>query len=209
MISIRRQSPRAGLDTKPDISFLHPAGEITAPQAASPRFFTSEFTSPKRNLFHCIPSGIGLILSATAMDPEAAIAQAVRQEPAGVQTRPERLAVELPDPNHPDLAKILTETLDNWKPFGLTFSGGGIRSATCNLGVLQAREDLGLLRCVDYLSHLETEWTHPGNKGWKALFETWANSSTLWEVYKSSRGAYGSRFREFCGKRLGFPKKEP
>jgi len=36
--------------------------------------------------------------------------------------------------------------------FGLAFSGGGIRSATFNLGILQALERLGALRHVDYLS---------------------------------------------------------
>jgi hypothetical protein len=35
---------------------------------------------------------------------------------------------------------------------GLAFSGGGIRSATFNLGVLQTMAHLGLLRRVDYLS---------------------------------------------------------
>lgn len=35
---------------------------------------------------------------------------------------------------------------------GLCFSGGGIRSATFNLGVLQALAELKLLRCFDYLS---------------------------------------------------------
>jgi hypothetical protein len=35
---------------------------------------------------------------------------------------------------------------------GLAFSGGGIRSATFNLGVLEALKDLDLLRRIDYLS---------------------------------------------------------
>ncbi len=35
---------------------------------------------------------------------------------------------------------------------GLSFSGGGIRSATFNLGVLQALADFGLLKYFDYLS---------------------------------------------------------
>ena len=35
---------------------------------------------------------------------------------------------------------------------GLAFSGGGIRSATFNLGVLQALAQARLLRCVDYVS---------------------------------------------------------
>lgn len=38
------------------------------------------------------------------------------------------------------------------KLFGLAFSGGGIRSATFNLGVLQKLSDIGLLGKVDYLS---------------------------------------------------------
>jgi len=35
---------------------------------------------------------------------------------------------------------------------GLAFSGGGIRSATVNLGILQGLRKIGLLRAVDYLS---------------------------------------------------------
>ncbi len=35
---------------------------------------------------------------------------------------------------------------------GVSFSGGGIRSATFNLGILQGLADLGLLRKFDYLS---------------------------------------------------------
>src|SRR4026209_283368 len=35
---------------------------------------------------------------------------------------------------------------------GLSFSGGGIRSATFNLGVLQALRSLGVFAKIDYLS---------------------------------------------------------
>jgi len=38
------------------------------------------------------------------------------------------------------------------KTVGLAFSGGGIRSATFHLGVLQALAEYGLLKQVDYLS---------------------------------------------------------
>ena len=38
------------------------------------------------------------------------------------------------------------------QPVGLAFSGGGIRSATFNLGVLQGLADLGVLPIFDYLS---------------------------------------------------------
>ena len=36
--------------------------------------------------------------------------------------------------------------------FGLAFSGGGIRSATLNLGVVQALAKKGIFKYVDYLS---------------------------------------------------------
>jgi len=38
------------------------------------------------------------------------------------------------------------------RPLGVAFSGGGIRSATFNLGVLQGMAELGLLPFIDYLS---------------------------------------------------------
>src|ERR1035437_8441953 len=38
------------------------------------------------------------------------------------------------------------------RPLGLAFSGGGIASATFNLGVLQGLAELGLLPFIDYLS---------------------------------------------------------
>src|SRR6266545_5083592 len=38
------------------------------------------------------------------------------------------------------------------RPLGVAFSGGGIRSATFNLGVLQGLSEIGLLPFIDYLS---------------------------------------------------------
>jgi hypothetical protein len=63
--------------------------------------------------------------------------------------RPERL----PDlrKDDPDWAQVIQQAHDaNF--VGLAFSGGGIRSATFNLGVLQALADLKLLCRIDYLS---------------------------------------------------------
>jgi hypothetical protein len=48
--------------------------------------------------------------------------------------------------------KNLSENAWHGRLLGVTFSGGGIRSATFNLGVLQALAGYGLLRHVDYLS---------------------------------------------------------
>lgn len=45
-----------------------------------------------------------------------------------------------------------THRNQNRDPIGLAFSGGGIRSATFNLGILQGLAKLGLLKEIDYLS---------------------------------------------------------
>jgi len=54
--------------------------------------------------------------------------------------------------NAADLEKEAAERALKANLTGLAFSGGGIRSATFNLGVIQALCDLELLRSVDYLS---------------------------------------------------------
>ena len=63
--------------------------------------------------------------------------------------------------------------------FGLAFSGGGIRSATFNLGVAQALAQKGLLSRFDYLS-LASGGGYIG--GWLAA---WIRRSSLREVEKS------------------------
>jgi hypothetical protein len=55
----------------------------------------------------------------------------------------ERAAIREPDGRHDGPERPLT---------GLAFSGGGIRSATFNLGILQALAELRMLRQFDYLS---------------------------------------------------------
>src|SRR4051794_34055189 len=47
---------------------------------------------------------------------------------------------------------IARDTALKLNTVGFAFSGGGIRSATFNLGFLQGLAGLGLLRKVDYLS---------------------------------------------------------
>ena len=49
-------------------------------------------------------------------------------------------------PNHNNQTKLPDDLI------GLAFSGGGIRSATFNLGVLQALANANLLKKIDYLS---------------------------------------------------------
>jgi hypothetical protein len=54
--------------------------------------------------------------------------------------------------------------------------------------------------------HLDTEWDHPDNKGWKALFLRWAESPTLREAYELSGTTFGDRFRQFCDRELGLTR---
>src|ERR1700730_6750844 len=58
----------------------------------------------------------------------------------------------LRDPNSSDSSP--TTSLEDPIPdlCALAFSGGGIRSATLNLGILQGLANLGLLHRIDYLS---------------------------------------------------------
>jgi len=64
---------------------------------------------------------------------------------------------------------------------GLAFSGGGIRSATFNLGILQSLADLGILRSFDYLS------TVSGGGYIGSWFSAW-----IWNERKSRCGGFGA-----------------
>ena len=62
------------------------------------------------------------------------------------------LTAQVPkDPRQADLAQVLRRAHET-KLAGLAFSGGGIRSATFNLGIVQALSEMKLLRDFDYLS---------------------------------------------------------
>ena len=66
--------------------------------------------------------------------------------------------------------------------FGLAFSGGGIRSATLNLGILQGLAEYGLLKRVDYLS------TVSGGGYIGGWLTSWIKRSGLDAVVKGLRG---------------------
>ena len=69
--------------------------------------------------------------------------ESTRSQPWSEVLRNERSAIREPD----------GQTLGPDRPLtGLAFSGGGIRSATFNLGIIQALSELRLLRQFDYLS---------------------------------------------------------
>ena len=85
---------------------------------------------------------------------------ALKVSEGDIETIAPALRTKLPgDPNPAaapdDRVKELEEAFGDAhrvRPFGVAFSGGGIRSATFNLGVLQGLAELGMLKYVDYLS---------------------------------------------------------
>jgi hypothetical protein len=71
----------------------------------------------------------------------------LEQELPAIDLRRKRLGIEVLTPD-----KDLYARAANSGVMGLCFSGGGIRSATFNLGILQGLAELKLLHCFDYLS---------------------------------------------------------
>jgi hypothetical protein len=78
---------------------------------------------------------------------------------------------------------------------------------TIRQGLYLCQTILQLMQNVYLDLHLDTEWEHPDNKGWKALFVRWAESPTLREAYGLSASTFGDRFRQFCHQRLGLTHK--
>ncbi|HVG87114.1 MAG TPA: hypothetical protein VM820_21500 [Vicinamibacterales bacterium] len=103
---------------------------------------------------------------------------------------------------------------------GLALSGGGIRSATFNLGLLQGLHGMGLLRLVDYVStvsgggYIGAFWSSwltrldepPGTAGWnKKLFPTpRADSARPATLVESDQERHLREFSGFLAPRWGF-----
>ena len=82
--------------------------------------------------------------------PIAAFDEVLKQETAQLRLRRERvLACSSPEP---DAAESGVQQALRFQSVGMGISGGGIRSATFNLGILQGLAKHGLLPYIDYLS---------------------------------------------------------
>jgi hypothetical protein len=86
--------------------------------------------------------------------PQLGFLEVLRRELAVVAARRAALDAERGDlaATAPPAGESPLHTAWQARLLGVSFSGGGIRSATFNLGVLQALARCGLLRYVDYLS---------------------------------------------------------
>src|SRR5262249_2239348 len=64
-------------------------------------------------------------------------------------------------------------------------------------------ELIQLMENVFIALQLDDFWTHPDNRGWVALFTSWAKSGTFRQAWKQTRTTFGSGFVYFCENRLG------
>ena len=87
-------------------------------------------------------------------DPDASVDFRIvhAEELKRLAWRRQRVLLQDEDAVQPDEGRSAAANAHRMKPFGLAFSGGGIRSATFNLGILQGLAEHDLLRRVDYLS---------------------------------------------------------
>ncbi len=85
-----------------------------------------------------------------AVTPPYTFDEILKRELAQIAAGREAVGLGHLDSVSPDASSA--RRADQARLFGLAFSGGGIRSATFNLGVLQGLARLGLLRELDYLS---------------------------------------------------------
>ena len=97
----------------------------------------------------------------------------LERELAQVGARRRNLNIDPVDPSGGPYKRAANSGL-----MGLCFSGGGIRSATFNLGILQGLAELNLLRCFDYLS------TVSGGGYIHQWFAAWSKRRKFEEVEK-------------------------
>ncbi len=99
------------------------------------------------------------------------------------------------DPYDEKNAPSVFRAAANMKLFGLAFSGGGIRSATFNLGILQGLAKHSLLRKVDYLS------TVSGGGYIGAWFTSWIKRARSFDAVQGALHPYRSeQAKELKGK---------
>jgi len=108
----------------------------------------------------------------------------------------------------------------NWTTrdrMGLALSGGGIRSATFNLGLLQSMADLGVLEHVDYLSTVSgggyiggfwTKWRHENAKAEAPVFPTVPKNGGANRASEPPEIRHLREFSNFLMPRLGLFQSE-
>jgi hypothetical protein len=103
------------------------------------------------------------------------------------------------DPNHRWSERIITGRQPHNR-VAVAFSGGGIRSATFNLGVLQGLQEFDLLRQVDYLSTVSGGgYTGGWLVGNVQRTRHWLGKATCWDESIGHLRAYSSYLAPLVG----------
>ena len=55
--------------------------------------------------------------------------------------------------------------------------------------------------------NFEQTWDHADNDGWKKQFKIWAAAPVVQKMWELSSETYGIRFRYFCERNLGLPRR--
>lgn len=102
---------------------------------------------------------------------------------------------------HPLLRELMADRPSPWPPpldppSPLPTTVEGEQLAMC-LELIQLMEN------VFIALQLDDFWTHPDNRGWVALFTSWAKSGTFRQAWTQTRATFGSGFVYFCENRLG------
>jgi hypothetical protein len=126
-----------------DIPLSDRSGAIQAPCDKAPRLF--DLQGAREKIWKALPQ----VLKRDGTDANSVDAAAAAS-PAPVADTDRPPGAGKTDPRRWSRRVRTGESVEDL--VGLAFSGGGIRSATFNLGVLQRLQELDLLRNVDYLS---------------------------------------------------------
>jgi hypothetical protein len=134
--------------------------------------------------------------------------------PATEQERKEKEQKEKEQKEKETLRRYPPAEAEAMSLFGLALSGGGIRSATFNLGILQGMADLDLLRRLDYLSGVSggshiagwlTAWTKRTQDGIRKV-QRWLSPtrSPVPDTLETQPIHFLRRFSNYLAPRRGF-----
>lgn len=126
-----------------------------------------------------------------------------------------KIAEELYEINTPQLVdqaqfiQHADQLVDIWKQLGTDKNLESLADELRSLESVPNRavfymcsEMIQLMENVYLDLNLEETWNHKDNEGWKRLFENWAKSPQINEVWKKTQETYGKRFISFWDRHL-------
>ncbi len=107
----------------------------------------------------------------------------------------------------PEFEEYFYEIHPDLKPSGWSSPAAADPALQTRRLVYLVGEQLRLMENVFVELNFERprNWRHEGNRGWRNLFESWAEADSFKRIFPESIGMHGPKFREFCQKRLNLP----